>query len=230
MAAAMAMLALLLVSCGGDGSVTLPSPTGSGTAGLPSRTASLEGPTRSASRSEPAAGATSEPTSTASTSSSSEETPTASSTDGSSAPSWAWWLLAGLGLLAAVLALILVPRARRRHTWDTALAEAEREARWLARELMPELQQASSTAEVAGGWRVAAGRVVVLEDRLTGLSSAAPDEERARRARDLRDAVRDARHGMDTGLISENATALGGELARIAAQLSATLEASERVA
>ena len=229
MAAAMAMLALLLVSCGGDGSVTLPSPTGSGTAGLPSRTASLEGPTRSASRSEPAAGATSEPTSTASTSSSSEETPTASSTDGSSAPSWAWWLLAGLGLLAAVLALILVPRARRRNTWDTAGRSGARGtvARTRAH---AGAATGDSTAEVAGGWRVAAGRVVVLEDRLTGLSSAAPDEERARRARDLRDAVRDARHGMDTGLISENATALAGELARIAAQLSATLEASERVA
>ncbi len=178
MAAAIAVLALLLMSCGGDGSVTLPSPTGSDTAGLPSRTVSLEGPTRSASRSASVPEVTSGSAGPTSSSSPVEEPQTTSSTDGSSVPSWAWWLLAGLGLLGAALATILVVRGRRRQAWDADLQEAEQEARWFAQELLPGLEQAGSADEVAGGWRVAAGRVTLIEDRLTGMSSAAPDEAR----------------------------------------------------
>lgn len=143
-------------------------------------------------------------------------------------PSWAWWLLAGLGLLGAVLALILVPRARRRSSWDADLAAAEQEARWLDRELLPQLQRAGSPDEVAGGWQVAAGRVTLIEDRLTGLESVAPDEARVSRARVLRDAVRAAHHGMDTAVVSRDPTTLARDLAAVASQLSATLEAQAR--
>ena len=82
--------------------------------------------------------------------------------------------------------------------------------------------------EVAGGWQVAVGRVTLIEDRLTGLESAAPDEARASRARALRDAVRAARQSLDTALVSRDPTTLARDLAAIAAQLSATLEAPAR--
>jgi len=132
-------------------------------------------------------------------------------------------LLAGLGLLGAALATILVVRGRRRHAWDADLQEAEQEARWFAQELLPALEQAGSADEVAGGWRVAAGRVTLIEDRLTGMSSAAPDEARARRARVLRDAVRAARQAMEARLVARDPSTLARDLTAIAAQLSATV-------
>ena len=137
-------------------------------------------------------------------------------------------MLAALVLLGVVLALILVPRARRRGAWDTELASAEQELRWLAHDLLPQLQRAGSPDEVAGGWQVAAGRVSLVEDKLTGLESAAPDSSRARRARVMRDAVRAARQGMEARLASRDPTTLARDLAAIATQLSVALEAPPR--
>jgi hypothetical protein len=222
--AAIAFLVVLLTACGGDGSAGLPTPTGSNTPGLPSRTATLAPPTRTASRSVET------PSETVSQAPSpspapADEANTSNASDGSDVPSWVWWLLAGLCLLGAVLALILVPRARRRSSWDARLASAEQEVSWLARDLLPQLQRAGSPAEVAGGWQVAAGRVTLIEDTLTGLESAAPDSSRARRARVMRDAVRGARQGMEALLVSRDATTLARDLAAIATQLSAALGA-----
>ena len=139
-------------------------------------------------------------------------------------PPWVWWLLGGLALLGAVLAAIGIPRARRRRAWDASLAAAEREVQWLARELLPMLQQSESADEVAGGWRVEADRVTRAEDRLTGLEPTAPDEVRAGRARALRDAVRAARHDVESLIVSRDSTTAPRNLAVIAAQVSAALD------
>ena len=129
-------------------------------------------------------------------------------------------------LLGGALAAILVPRARRRRAWDDGLAEAETEARWLAEELLPQLQQAGSPDEVAGGWQVAAGRVTAAEDRLTGLETSAPDEARGARAVALRDAVRAARQGVEDLLVTRDPATLGRGLALLASRLSAALVGS----
>jgi len=222
------VLTILLTSCGGDGSVDLPSPTGSNSAGPPSRTASLASPTRSVGQSESAPQSPIESSTPTSSTPTADESHPTESADSSSMPSWAWWLLGVLGLLAAVLALILVPRARRRSAWDADQAAADQETRWLARELFPQLQRAGSPDEVAGGWQVAAGRVTRLEDQLTGLESTAPDDSRGRRARAMRDAVRAARHGMETRLVARDPATLAADVTAIAAQLSATLDTPTR--
>lgn len=139
-----------------------------------------------------------------------------------------WWALAGLALLAGVLALVLVPRARRRSAWEADLSAAHGEAAWFARELLPQLQRAMTPAEVAGGWRVAAGRVSSVEDLLAGLSSSAPDEGGRARAGALRDAVRRAHRDVDELLVSPDPAALSGGLAVIAGQLAEVLERAPR--
>ena len=256
------MLALLLTSCGGEGSIDLPSPTASPTGSvLPSRTGSLPAATRSPSRSsEPPSESASEtstpsdspteseqpteserptesasatesasptesprPTETASPSPAEETAETESATD-EGIPAWVWWLLAGLAVAAVLLALILVPRARRRSAWDEELAAAESGAAWLARELLPQLQQVGSPAEVSGGWQVAAGRVTQVEDQLTGLESSAPDEVRRNRALLLRDALRDARHGVEQVIVTRDPTTVPRDLAAVATNLSAVLD------
>jgi hypothetical protein len=136
-----------------------------------------------------------------------------------------WWVLAGV-LLAAALAALLVPRARRRAAWRADLAGAEGEVAWFARELLPQLQQAGSADEVAGGWQVAAGRVTAVEDRLTGLEPSAPDEAGRGRARELRDAVRGARRGMDELVVSRDPAAMANGLQALATELIAVLDAA----
>lgn len=271
------LLVGVLASCGEDGSIDLPSPSGSITASLPSPTRSLsrspsqppsESPSRTASPTEsepesespteseapteaptetPTESESAEATSAAPTqsplesASSSEPTePAASSSapaaDGADAaepeedqglPSWWWWVLAGLGLLGATLAVILVPRARRRGSWDTVLAVQQEEVAWFARELLPGLQQAVSPDAVAGGWQVAAARVTRAEDQLTGLESTAPDDARRSRARSLRDAVRTARQDIETLIVSRDPAALPRDLAAIENQLQTALDPSE---
>lgn len=110
-------------------------------------------------------------------------------------PAWAWWL-AGALVAAALVAVPLVVRSRRRTAWDRDLAAAEGEVVWLARELLPELRRAASREELAGGWTVSQARVATAEDRLTVLESSAPDEPRRERSRALRDASRASRAQM----------------------------------
>jgi hypothetical protein len=222
------LLAVFLTSCGGDGSVDLPAPTRSVSVGQPSRTASLALPTPSSgglgSESQTpleSAGPTTTPT---------DETPASDSTDGSSVPSWVWWLVVGLALIAGVVALVLVSRARRRHAWDAELTAAENETGWLVREFLPQLQTAGTAVVVAGVWQVGAGRVTLVEDQLTRMEAAAPDGARAHRARVLRDAVRAARQRMEILLRSPDPATLPGEVASIATELSVSLAASARSA
>lgn len=240
------LLAVTVTACGGDGSADLPSPSRSITASLPIVTRSPSEPepsdspstisappteSRSESGSESPSESPSEdrspserPTNAGSSSAPAEEKQGAASTNESdSIPSWVWWLVAALVLIGVLLTAILVPKARRRRAWDADLTTAEDEVTWLARELLPTLQQAGSPDAAAGGWRVAAGRVTSTEDRLTLLEPSAPDDVRRSRARSLRDAVRAARQQVENLLMSGDPAALRGDLAVIAAQLTSSL-------
>ena len=137
--------------------------------------------------------------------------------------SWLWWVL-GAALVAG-LAAYLVLRSRRRAAWNAELAEAEAEAAWFARTLMPQLQQAETLDAMAGGWRVGGSdRVVAVEDRLTGLATSAPDEPGATRASEVRDAVRTARLGVEDLISSRDATASARVLGSLAASLTAVID------
>ena len=159
--------------------------------------------------------------------SSSSSAPPSEGAEGTSAdngtPSWVWWLLVAAGL-AAALAALLVPRARRRRAWDSDLAAAEAEAAWFARHLLPQLQQAGSADELAGGWSVSEGRVTSLEDQLTSLESTARDEPRRTRSRELRDAVRVARRGVEDLVNTGAETSIARGLSTITTDLEAALE------
>ena len=198
--------------------------------GQPSRTASLALPT-------PSSGGLGSPSPTPSdslgpTSTPADETPTsdstAGSTDGSGVPSSAWWLVVVLVLVGGIVALVLARRARRRRAWDAGLTAAENETVWIVREFLPQLQTAGSAEVVAGVWQVGAGRVTLVEDELTRMESAAPDDARAQRARALRDAVRAARQRMEILLRSPDPATLPGEVASIATELSVSMGSSAR--
>ncbi len=115
--------------------------------------------------------------------------------DDEAVPSWVWWLLAAL-VVGSVVAIPLLVRSRRRNAWRRDLVGAEAELAWFAHELLPELRQAGSREQVAGGWAVGQPRVAAAEDRLTVLESTAPDEAGRERARSLRDGSRLARGRM----------------------------------
>jgi hypothetical protein len=137
--------------------------------------------------------------------------------------SWLWWVL-GAALVAG-LASFLILRSRRRAAWRDELAEAETEAGWFGRTLLPQLQQAESLDALAGGWRVGGSeRVVAVEDRLTGLVASAPDEPGAARASEVRDAVRAARLGVEGLIVSGDATASARVLGSLATSLTAVLD------
>jgi hypothetical protein len=153
--------------------------------------------------------------------------PSATSTDLADAPAttadtavapWVWWLLLG-SLLAAGLAVVLVPRARRRREWAAGLAADEAEATWVADELLPRLQAAVGPDALAGGWQVGVARVSALEDRLTGLEATAHDDTGRARAQTLRDAVRATREGVDELVDARLPGPRTGELGLIARQL-----------
>jgi len=112
-------------------------------------------------------------------------------------PAWPWWLLGAALIAVAVAVPLLLAARRRRNSWNTQLIAATGEIVWFSRQLIPQLQQDGTRDQVAGAWQVTRDRVTTLEDTLTGLQSAAPDEQEAARARDLRDAVRDARTRID---------------------------------
>ena len=132
-----------------------------------------------------------------------------------------WWLLALL-VVAAAVAIPLLVRSSRTRSWRADLAGAEHEVEWFAQVLLPELQQASSAAEVRGGWNIGEVRVVAVEDRLTALAAAARDDTGRARAVELRDAVRQAR-GRIRAVAESNAIEVSRDLAAVAADLTATL-------
>jgi hypothetical protein len=104
-----------------------------------------------------------------------------------------WWLLAAVLVALAILAWLLLARARRRRAWREQLAAAEAEVAWMARELLPQLRSTGSVEGVSGGWQVGLPRVSAAEDQLTVLESSATDDSDRTRANGLRDAVRNVR-------------------------------------
>ena len=97
---------------------------------------------------------------------------------------------------------------------------------WFARELIPELRQAGSSDQVAGGWAVGSSRVSAVEDQLTALEVSAPDDAGRTRALTLRDAVRASRAHMQE-LVAFGATdTLLQDLDAVAAELEAALGAA----
>ena len=136
-----------------------------------------------------------------------------------------WWLLAA-GALAVAVAVPLLVRERRQRAWMADLAAAEEEVAWFARELIPELRQAGSADQVAGGWAVGSSRVSTVEDRLTALDASAPDDAGRTRARTLRDAVRASRARMQDMVGSGGTGTLPGDLEAVAAELGTALGAA----
>lgn len=114
-------------------------------------------------------------------------------------------------------------QARRRRAWADGWARTQAEAAWFARQLVPELREASTSPErLAGAWQVGgANRVRALEDELTALVASTPDDRRRADAVSLRDAVRTGRERIDA------LTAVGSTSAEEAAgkHLAAALDA-----
>jgi hypothetical protein len=136
-----------------------------------------------------------------------------------------WWVLAAA--LAALGGFLLL-RGRRRAAWDDEVAAAQAEAGWFARELLPQLQQTRTPDALAGAWHVSAARVGAVEDRLTGLEGAAPDDARRSRARSLRDAVRGARAEVEHVVATRDAASAPVRLADATARLQAALNPAPR--
>jgi hypothetical protein len=128
-------------------------------------------------------------------------------------------------VLAAVVAVPLMVRGRRRRAWNEELAESVDEVAWFARVLVPELRQAGSVEQIRGGWAVGEGRVAAAEDRLTALEATAHDDADRTRVRGLRDVVRASRQRI-VGLTTIGVAAPSLELERVAADLEAALAAS----
>jgi hypothetical protein len=134
------------------------------------------------------------PTPPAATTSMVSAQPTSTTTESST---WPWWLL-GAALIAVAVAIpLLLAGRRRRNSWNARLTAATGEIVWFARQLIPQLHRNGSRDQVAGAWQVTRDRVSTLEDTLTGLQSTASNDQQAARARDLRDAVREARRRID---------------------------------
>ena len=148
--------------------------------------------------------ATATPTATPTPSATVSAAPEPVEAEASGLPAWLWWVLAAL---AAGVAGFLVVRGRRRSAWDAEVEAAQAEVTWFARELLPQLQQTRTPDALAGGWHVSAARVGAVEDRLTGLEAAAPDESRAARAGTLRDAVRASRADVESLVASRDQAA-----------------------
>jgi hypothetical protein len=150
-------------------------------------------------------------------------TPTAS--DSSSTPAWLWWLIGAVVLAVVIVSAFLIRRNSRKQAWADRLASSEADVAWFARELIPQLSQAPSVQQIAGGWQISSGRIVAAEDRLTSLESTATDEVGRGQARILRDAVRSARARLDAlAVVGDMGTAMS-QLQAAAGELEAALAA-----
>jgi hypothetical protein len=128
-------------------------------------------------------------------------------------------------LAVAVLIAFLMRKRNRKRAWADKLSSSETDVAWFARELIPQLSQAPSVQQMAGGWRISSDRVVAAEDRLTTLEAAAVDDMGRGQAQTLRDAVRGARARLDTlATVYDRAEALS-QLQAAAGELEAALAA-----
>lgn len=99
----------------------------------------------------------------------------------------------------------------------------DRTIAWFARVLVPELRRAGSFDQVAGGWAVGSSRVAAVEDRLTALQAAAPDDAGRLRVRTLRDAVRGSQGQLEDMVGSGTTETAPRDLDAVAARLEAAL-------
>jgi hypothetical protein len=150
---------------------------------------------------------------------------TATSSTTSSTPAWLWWLIGAVVLVVAVLIALLMRKRNRKRAWADKLSSSDTDVAWFARELIPQLSQAPSVQQMAGGWRISSDRVVAAEDRLTTLEAAAVDDMGRGQTRTLRGAVRGARARLDTlATVYDRAEALS-LLQAAAGELEAALAA-----
>jgi len=170
---------------------------------------------------EPAPTPTAEPTPTPSLPAVAE--PEEEATTGQ--PAWLWWVLAAVAVALAVAIPLVVGARRRMREWNAQLSAAAGEVRWFSRELIPLLQQQTSVEQVAGAWLVARSRVAAVEDALTSMVPAAPNETEAARAEALRDAVRDAREQLNSVTEPGAETPSADRLAAAAGTLESALAA-----
>ena len=89
----------------------------------------------------------------------------------------------------------LLVRANRRRAWRADLTAAEVASDRSAQELLAELGQVHSAAELRGAWAVSEARVAAAEDQLTALAASGRDDAGTARALQPRDAVRQAGGG-----------------------------------
>jgi hypothetical protein len=243
-AALVGLVALLATSCNGDGSVARPTGSPSRTAAAPTSAGDEPAPTSDAEEPAPAPTRTerpprptptaadeppateeeqAEPTSAAPTPTPASTTSASGESETSGVPTWLWWVLGALALIAIIAVPLLV--RRRRQAWEADFSAAAQEVIWLARDLVPQLRLATSADQVRGGWAVSADRVAALEDRLTALEATARNEESRPRARILRDAVRASRARIQA-VANGTTVDIPGELGQVASDLEAGLAAA----
>jgi hypothetical protein len=126
-------------------------------------------------------------------------------------------------ILVAAIAVPLLIRASRRNSWRAEFSNAQNEVAWFARSLLPQLEQAGSTDQIAGGWAVASPRVAAAADALTGLEATAPNDEGRNQSRILRDAVRAASDQMQRLLAPGGPVVLPQDLEQIRVNLENAL-------
>lgn len=108
-----------------------------------------------------------------------------------------WWLI-GLLVVIAVVATVVVGRARRgRRIWEGQLANVVSESTWLAHELLPDTLSAPDAAERRATWTAYRPRVEALMNALNEASASAPQGRQDDVGR-LRDAVQELSLTMDT--------------------------------
>jgi hypothetical protein len=101
-----------------------------------------------------------------------------------------WWLI-GLLVVIAVVATVVVGRARRaRRIWEGQFANAVSESTWLAHELLPDTLSAPDAAERRATWSAYRPRVEALMNVLNETSASAPHGRQDEVGR-LRDAVQE---------------------------------------
>jgi hypothetical protein len=178
----------------------------------------------------PTATATATETPTAEPAPTANPTPAAanSSTSSTSTPLW-WWLVIAAALLAAgVVGWWLLRRRSRKGAWQDRFAASKGEVAQVARELIPQLSQAPSAQQIAGGWAVSADRVVAIEDRLTSLEATAVDDIGRAHAQTLRDSVRTSRSRLDALADIQDVAVARSELQAASMHLEAALAAIDR--
>jgi len=217
--AVLALTALALTGCSGDGNISLPTslpssfpslsatpqpsptdgPTESGDPGTPTPTATettAETPTVTATATATATETvTAEPTPTATPPSSDATEPVATETDGP--PAWVWLLLLLLAIGLIGVIVWAARRSSRRKTWDAQMGSARTEADWALQSLLPAMLAAPSAVEFQQAWTGGRDRFLAVDRSLFELTETAPDDARRTNAGDLKTGFDGLRQALD---------------------------------